>query len=165
MFKALSTAATCAILCMCVHICSGWRDAPGHQSAKLAVDAARRFQDLFSQGACGQIYGEAAGYFRRRPRDEWTSRCEMLHNRLGASRKFVPSAPTNCGTSVLCADGLATFAAGAYSLETAWQLKDGKQALLWVVLENRDFLFQMPPQPTPSLTDPPKPVDRKAKES
>jgi hypothetical protein len=165
MFKALSTAATCAILCMCVHICSGWRDAPGHQSAKLAVDAARRFQDLFSQGACGQIYEEAAGYFRRMPREEWTSQCGTLHNRLGPSRKFAAATATNCGTSVLCIDGSATFVAGAYSLETAWQLTDGKAALLWLALRNSDFVFQMPPQPPPQLTDPPKPVDRKAPES
>jgi hypothetical protein len=97
---------------------------------RVVISASNRLREMFNVGACEPIYREADDSFRLGPRPQWTTQCEQLRRQLGEWRSFEVRKTINCSSgSMICIEGLASFANGSYPFEIVWNLVDAKPAL------------------------------------
>jgi hypothetical protein len=62
--------------------------------------------------------------------------CEQIRSKFGEWRILEVARTVDCGApgSVICIDGMASFANGSYPLESGWQLNGARPALVLLAL-------------------------------
>lgn len=104
-----------------------------------AITAARRFQELYNDGSCGQIYDQASPYFQtHETRFRWLQDCTGLRTRLGLWSAFTPESNNNYlfgQIGIVWVRGTARFANGTADLRLDWDLANDRVALNNVLID------------------------------
>jgi hypothetical protein len=134
--RSLSIAFIEAVLLVAVTILPGCNNV--FEQRKLAMEGTRRWQVLYNQGACEEIYRTASAYFQsHETRDRWKQDCQQLRSRLGALTEFQSESDVSWpigGVGIVWVRGPARFEKGSGVARFDWSLEEDRPALNNILL-------------------------------
>jgi hypothetical protein len=114
----------------------------------LAVSAAKRFQELYSSGSCGELYDETSQYLQKHEtRDRWLRDCDEIRTRFGRLTEFTPesnSAWPIGQVGIVWVKGSAQFEKGIAQVRLDWDLANDRAALYNVLIEAEGEQISLP---------------------
>jgi hypothetical protein len=118
------------------------------EQENLAVTAAKRFQTIYNNGSCEQLYTDASQYFRRHETSvRWSRDCVQLRTRFGRCTDFKPEL-TNVypfgGIGIVYIQGPAQFEKSEAQLRLDWDITNSHATLNNILIEAKGEQIAIP---------------------
>jgi hypothetical protein len=134
--RPLSIKFIAAVLVVALTILPGCNDVS--KQRPLALEGSRRWQVLYNQGDCEEIYQTASAYFQsHETRDRWQQDCQKLRSQLGALTTFESESHVTWPigeVGIVWVRGPARFEKGSGEARFDWSLKADRPALNNILL-------------------------------
>ena len=118
------------------------------QQRHSVIAGVSRVQAAWNRGACGSVYDDGDGYFRRnQAREHWLTQCAELRQRLGAWKSFdtANGAVWPIGrVGIVWVQGPAVFENGQHTVRADFNLDNGTARLFELQFELDGRPVQIP---------------------